>query len=639
MSRSRGGTDPVEAAFADLAATGPSADLPERIRLGVAGTRQRRRTQPALRFLAVAAGFVVVIGAVALGGGWGQPRPTISPSSLPAVSASRAATPASSPSASPAVSNLSPGAIARATTDLSIGLGVTVRAGQTVLILSGATDRSGVSSYQVQYFGDLDTGYRPNGASGWIPAADVARLLAEVAPACPGDPTLASVSALQPFERPACFGSGDLTFEPVAARQRSYGAPLSDRWISTDGKPDFLTGLPVYGLTPDLAPDVVLPDEGWYRVTGHFDDPSSLACGDDVKVAVCRERFVITAVAAAEAPSFVVRGRWTPMATAPIDGRTAHALVWTGSEMLVWGGTGSSPTQSVFDSVYPRGGAAYDPVHDRWRRIPDAPIPGRDHPIAVWTGRELVVFGGYRGGNATTRLDGAAYDPATNHWRTIARSPLSGTGTLGGWLNGRMIVVTATSAAAYDPDADRWTTLPAPPLHARWASAAVAAGRLTIVDFGDGATPPVRWETFDGASATWTSGEAPVDPLAAGITIGATDERVVFPETGDELDPTTGRWSRTFRCEGAGAAPVWTGSVLIAVTTVWDRRTGECRDLPPAPPRAKPFDDTNGREFPVAIWTGTQYLTWSGGTGGDIAWVPNDGAIFTPVDDIGPCCG
>ena len=24
---------------------------------------------------------------------------------------------------------------------------------------------------------------------------------------------------------------------------------------------------------------------------------------------------------------------------------------------------------------------------------------------------------------------------------------------------------------------------------------------------------------------------------------------------------------------------------------------------------------------------------------GDIVWVPNDGAVFTPENDLGPCCG
>ena len=58
----------------------------------------------------------------------------------------------------------------------------------------------------------------------------------------------------------------------------------------------------------------------------------------------------------------------------------------------------------------------------------------------------------------------------------------------------------------------------------------------------------------------------------------------------------------------------------------------------PGPPQEPPFDNTNGRGGP-GVWTGTQYITWSGGTGGDIVWVPKDGAVFTPKNDLGPCCG
>jgi hypothetical protein len=30
----------------------------------------------------------------------------------------------------------------------------------------------------------------------------------------------------------------------------------------------------------------------------------------------------------------------------------------------------------------------------RWSRLPEAPIPDRGNPAAVWTGRELLVWGG-----------------------------------------------------------------------------------------------------------------------------------------------------------------------------------------------------------------------------------------------------
>ena len=49
-----------------------------------------------------------------------------------------------------------------------------------------------------------------------------------------------------------------------------------------------------------------------------------------------------------------------------------------------------------------------------WTRIPRAPIAPRSEYGAVWTGKEMIVWGGYSGN--TQYGDGAAYDPATRTW-------------------------------------------------------------------------------------------------------------------------------------------------------------------------------------------------------------------------------
>jgi hypothetical protein len=634
--------DPVAAAFAQLATSRPSADLHERILVGVASTAQPPRSGAAARVPVGAAAGVVAMGAIAVGGGWVRPQVTSPPSPRPADSAFAPSSSAATPSPSQASASASRyGTVARANGEISITAVNTVHVGQKVLVMPGPVDHGGVPSYRLQFFGDLNTGYLPGGVSGWISVVDARRYLDEHPPSCPDDPTrIADVAALQPFERPVCFGSRDLTFEPIAARERSYGPPISDRWISSDGEPDFFTGLPVYGLTPDLSPNVVLPDTGWYRVSGHFDDPSSLACGagDDVKVAWCRERFVITAVTAVDPPSFVLEGSWRQTAIPPIDGRTEHAMAWTGTEAVVWGGVSSSEAQSAFDAVARRDGAAYNPTTDHWRVIPAAPIAGRSFPVMAWTGSEVVVFGGMVGERG--QLDGAAWNPATNGWRTIAGSPLKGTSQpIGAWLDGRLYVVNDASAAAYDPAADRWTALPPAPIRPGWRTLAVAAGRVFLIAFGDGATPPVEWAVLDPVLSTWRHGEAPIDPLMAGSGFVGAGEVVIDPGGGEVFDPVAAAWSTIPRCDGAGEGSVWTGSVVLGIGGAWDTRTEQCLQVPPAPPREPPFDGSNGREFAAGVWTGRQYITWSGGTGGDIVWVPKDGAVFTPANDLGPCCG
>jgi hypothetical protein len=422
--------DPVRDAFDNLAGTPQPADLAERIRAGVRSTPQRGRSFAWPAGLAAAA--IVTLAVIVIGQPLGSSAVQVPvPSGTPTTSPSEQEPTA--PLASRSPDGLQANDLARATAEFTVG-GFGVEIGQTVWIVAGPLDHDGVPSYLIQHFGDLDTGYKPGGVTGWLPVTTAARILVEHGPVCPSETSLAAVAALLPFERVVCFGWPDeLTFEPVTARDRSYGGNLSKRWISTDGKPDFFTGLPVDGLTPELA----MPDEGWFRVSGHFDDPAAVDCGEPAAVASCREKFIVTAVTPVEPPGFVIQGTWRATELPPIDGRSGHAMVWTGSEAVIWGGVSSSRGITEADGTLPRDGAAYDPVADRWRTIPDAPIPGRDAPIVAWTGREVLVFGGWIG--QRSRLDGAAWDPESNTWRKLASSQLTGVEPVGAWLDGRLL--------------------------------------------------------------------------------------------------------------------------------------------------------------------------------------------------------
>ncbi|MCA1843121.1 MAG: hypothetical protein LC792_07995, partial [Actinobacteria bacterium] len=106
---------------------------------------------------------------------------------------------------------------------------------------------------------------------------------------------------------------------------------------------------------------------------------------------------------------------WRPMSPAPLEGRTANP-VWTGREMLVWGGSSCTGNPCRSPNVQALGdGAAYDPASDTWRRIAASPLTPRTASTQVWTGKELLVWGGDAG--TQSLADGAAYDPATGRWR------------------------------------------------------------------------------------------------------------------------------------------------------------------------------------------------------------------------------
>ena len=82
---------------------------------------------------------------------------------------------------------------------------------------------------------------------------------------------------------------------------------------------------------------------------------------------------------------------WTATSTtnAPA-GRASHTAVWTGSEMIVWGGS-----TGIMPSVLNTGGR-YNPSSDSWTATSTTNAPAaRDRHTAVWTGSEMIVWGGF----------------------------------------------------------------------------------------------------------------------------------------------------------------------------------------------------------------------------------------------------
>ena len=84
------------------------------------------------------------------------------------------------------------------------------------------------------------------------------------------------------------------------------------------------------------------------------------------------------------------RWRHLPAAEYP---RWNHVAVWTGRQLLVWGGrVTADPVPGT--AITPPHGAAYDPARNRWSALPRSPLRGRDDAVAVWTGRKMIVWGG-----------------------------------------------------------------------------------------------------------------------------------------------------------------------------------------------------------------------------------------------------
>ena len=316
-------------------------------------------------------------------------------------------------------------------------------------------------------------------------------------------------------------------------------------------------------------------------------------------------------------------GSWRKLPPAPLAARADHAAVWTGHEMIVWGG--DSGARSYAD------GAAYDPERNRWRRLAPAPLEPRSRATAVWTGREMILWGGDAGGGVHRFGDGAAYDPVRDRWWKLAKSPLTGrfghtavwTGRLmivfGGFTICGLISCESGEAAAYDPARNRWRYLNFS--RARWAHTAVWTGREMLVWGGDGSReyeangaaylPTTdRWRRLPrgplegrvGHSAIWTGSEM--------IVLGGASNRKLDVE-GAAYDPARRRWRTVPRSPAGWPAwheAAWTGNRMLA----WGREGGAA--YAPATNRWErlPAAPLERRIEHSAVWTGRELIVWGG---------------------------
>ncbi len=205
-------------------------------------------------------------------------------------------------------------------------------------------------------------------------------------------------------------------------------------------------------------------------------------------------------------------GEWLPMPAAPLGARSQAASVWTGSELLVWGGA-DYRTDYPYDGY--ADGAVFDPATDRWRMLPPAPIDGRQ-PLAVWTGEEMIVWGSTD--REQRRVDGAAYDPEADTWRPIADAPIELTDATASWSGEEMIVFGAALhggnraesrtaiGAAYDPSTDTWRQIADSELATNANTSVWWNGKLLAFDYG------LDSATYDPATDRWNpTGRVPTD--------------------------------------------------------------------------------------------------------------------------------
>ena len=346
------------------------------------------------------------------------------------------------------------------------------------------------------------------------------------------------------------------------------------------------------------------------------------------------------------------------------DVRKQHSAVWTGTEMIVWGGCGPLDEHNCQIAT----GGRYNPMLDAWQRASTANGPAaRINHTAVWTGTEMIVFGGCSFSNNVCRPEnvdstGGRYNPSTNSWQatSTANAPGPRQDHTAVWTGTEMIVwggQTTTSVlntgGRYNPANNTWvTTNPNGAPSARYDHSAVWTGSRMIVwggtngsaYFNDGARyDPVA----DSWEAVATAG-APV-ARAAHTAVWSGTEMIVWGgcsgsfcttkfNSGGRYNPTANSWLPTSQAGAPDArshhVAVWTGSLMV----VWG---GAVNGDPFTGGRYSPSADSwtptnanktaSAREFFTSIWTGAEMIVW----GGDDRFVTqsNTGARYNPAVD------
>jgi N-acetylneuraminic acid mutarotase len=329
---------------------------------------------------------------------------------------------------------------------------------------------------------------------------------------------------------------------------------------------------------------------------------------------------------------------WTPTSTtnAP-DARYFHTAVWSGSEMIVWGGYDNFAT-------YFNTGGRYNPSTDSWTATSTTNAPdARALHTAVWTGSEMIVWGGAAG--ATIFNTGGRYNPATDTWTATSttNAPDARDFHAAVWTGSQMIVwggfgggVTFfNSGGRYDPSTDSWTatrTTNAP--DARRLHTAVWTDNEMIVWGGYIDSSNTFFNTggrYNSSTDSWTATSTASAPAARAVhtAVWTGSEMIVWgglnssfsdTNTGGRYNPSTNSWTATSTTNAPEARErhiaVWSGDEMI----VWGGYDGGTPlntggRYPPSTNSWTATSITNApeaRTYPAAVWTGSQMIVWGG---------------------------
>jgi hypothetical protein len=268
---------------------------------------------------------------------------------------------------------------------------------------------------------------------------------------------------------------------------------------------------------------------------------------------------------------------WQPLPASPLSPRAdAHAF-WTGSQVLVVGGTDDvrcPPNADCVDRAPPLSdGAAYDPGTETWTELPDAPVPLGIASGGVVDGTLYLWVPGFEQGGRTAFL---SITPGDDAW-VEREAPFGPDPSMDLVAAGDQLVAYQGTQEAgvepdlsYDPETERWSELPPDPLtpafdrQLLWTGDALVLLGHELVAQPNSAEPSlVLAARLDLANGAW---ERYPDSESLGGPWGWTGDRIVNAAIGGADGGQVNNWGRTYP---------WGG--------VLDPATGSWSDLPGSP--------------------------------------------------------